>query len=138
MTACVNKIILVGYLGKDPEQRFTQSGRPVTSFTLATSETWKIDDGEREQRTEWFNVVAWNRLAEVCKTYLGKGSRVYLEGRLQSRSYETESGKQRTLEVVASVVKMLDSAKNENSTVSKKTEAALDNDELPIFEGDSA
>ena len=138
MTACVNKIILVGYLGKDPEQRFTQSGRPVTSFTLATSERWKVDDGEREQRTELLNVVVWNRLAEVCKTYLGKGSRVYLEGRLQSRSYETENGKQRTLEVVASVVKMLDSAKNENSTVSKKTEAALDNDELPIFEGDSA
>jgi single-strand DNA-binding protein len=111
MTACVNKIILVGYLGKDPEQRFTQSGRPVTSFTLATSERWKVDDGEREQRTEWFNVVVWNRLAEVCKTYLGKGSRVYLEGRLQSRSYETENGKLNTLEVVASVVKMLDSAK---------------------------
>ena len=138
MTACVNKIILVGYLGKDPEQRFTQSGRPVTSFTLATSERWKVDDGEREQRTEWFNVVVWNRLAEVCKTYLGKGSRVYLEGRLQSRSYETENGKQRTLEVVASVVKMLDSAKNGNSTVSKKSEVALDNDELPVFEGDSA
>jgi len=138
MTACVNKIILVGYLGKDPEQRFTQSGRPVTSFTLATSERWKVDDGEREQRTEWFNVVVWNRLAEVCKTYLGKGSRVYLEGRLQSRSYEAENGKQRTLEVVASVVKMLDSAKNGNSTVSKKSEVALDNDELPVFEGDSA
>jgi len=70
MAACVNKVILVGYLGKDPEQRFTQSGRPVTSFTLATSETWKVGDGEREQRTEWFNVVVWNRLAEVCKTYL--------------------------------------------------------------------
>jgi single-strand DNA-binding protein len=125
----------VGYLGKDPEQRFTQSGRPVTSFILATSERWKVDDGEREQRTEWFNVVVWNRLAEVCKTYLGKGSRVYLEGRLQIRSYETENGKQRTLEVVASVVKMLDSAKNGNSTVSKKSEAALDNDELPVFEG---
>ena len=138
MTACVNKIILVGYLGKDPEQRFTQSGRPVTSFTLATSERWKVDDGEREQRTEWFNVVVWNRLAEVCKTYLGKGSRVYLEGRLQSRSYETESGKQRTLEVVANIVKMLDSAKNENSTVSKKTEAVLDTDDLPVFEGDCA
>jgi single-strand DNA-binding protein len=138
MTACVNKIILVGYLGKDPEQRFTQSGRPVTSFTLATSESWKVDDGEREQHTEWFNVVAWNRLAEVCKTYLGKGSRVYLEGRVQSRSYETENGKQRTLEVVASVVKMLDSAKNGNSSASKKSEAALDNDELPVFEGDSA
>ena len=138
MTACVNKIILVGYLGKDPEQRFTQSGRPVTSFTLATSERWKVDDGEREQRTEWFNVVAWNRLAEVCKTYLGKGSRVYLEGRVQSRSYETENGKQRTLEVVASVVKMLDSAKNGSSMPLKKSETGLDNDELPVFDGDSA
>jgi len=138
MTACVNKIILVGYLGKDPEQRFTQSGRPVTSFTLATSERWKVDDGEREQRTEWFNVVVWNRLAEVCKTYLGKGSRVYLEGRLQSRSYETENGKQKTLEIVANVVKMLDSAKNGHSTVSKNSEAALDTDELPVFEGDCA
>ena len=138
MAACVNKIILVGYLGKDPEQRFTQSGRPVTSFTLATTERWKVDDGEREQRTEWFNVVAWNRLAEVCKTYLGKGSRVYLEGRVQSRSYETENGKQRTLEVVASVVKMLDSAKNGSSTAPKKSEAGLDNDELPVFDGDSA
>lgn len=78
-------------------------------------------------------MVARNRLAEVCKTYLGKGSRVYLEGRLQSRSYETENGKQRTLEVVASVVKMLDSAKNRSSTVPKTSEAALDNDELPVF-----
>ena len=74
----------------------------------------------------------------VCKTYLGKGSRVYLEGRLQSRSYETENGKQKTLEVVANVVKMLDSAKNGHSTVSKKSEAALDTDELPVFEGDCA
>lgn len=133
MTACVNKIILVGYLGKDPEQRFTQSGRPVTSFTLATSERWKVDDGEREQRTEWFNVVVWNRLAEICKTYLGKGSRVYLEGRLQSRSYETENGKLNSLEVVANVVKMLDSAKNGSSTVHKKSEPGLDTDELPVF-----
>ena len=138
MTACVNKIILVGYLGKDPEQRFTQSGRPVTSFTLATSERWKVDDGEREQRTEWFNVVAWNRLAEVCKTYLGKGSRVYLEGRVQSRSYETENGTQRSLEVVASVVKMLDCAKNGSSMPLKKGETGLDNDELSVFDGDSA
>jgi single-strand DNA-binding protein len=81
MAACVNKIILVGYLGKDPEQRFTQSGRPVTSFTLATSESWKIDDGVGEQRTEWFNVVVWNPLAEVSKTYLGKHSRVHLPRR---------------------------------------------------------
>jgi len=108
----------------------------VSSFTLATSENWKVDDGEREQRTEWFNVVVWNRLAEVCKTYLCKGSRVSVEGRLQSRRYETENGSQKTLEVVANVVKLLDSAKNGSSAVPKKSGAALD--ELPVFEGDCA
>lgn len=138
MSACVNKVILLGYLGKDPELRFTPNGRAVASFTVAINESWKVEGGEREQRTNWFNVVAWNRLAEICKDYLTKGSRVYLEDRLQSRSYETEEGKRALLEVVANQVKMLDPAKAEakdgSQDASKVKKARLDTEELPIDE----
>ena len=73
MSACVNKVILLGFLGKDPELRTTPNGRSVARFTLATSENWKMEGGDRQQHTDWFNVVAWNRLAEICKEYLHKG-----------------------------------------------------------------
>ena len=89
----LNKVMIIGRLGRDPEMRFTPGGRPVTSFSVATTRTWLGTDGERREETEWFNVVAWAQLAEICKQYLVKGSQVYVEGRLQTRSWEDPEGK---------------------------------------------
>jgi single-strand DNA-binding protein len=89
----LNKVMIIGYLGRDPEMRYTPSGRPVTSFSVATSRTWTSTEGERREETEWFNVVAWGTLAEICKSHLSKNQQVYIEGRLQTRGWEDESGK---------------------------------------------
>jgi single-strand DNA-binding protein len=89
----LNKVIIIGYVGRDPEMRYTPSGRPVTSFSVATSRTWVSAEGERREETEWFNVVAWGNLAEICKAHLTKNQQVYVEGRLQTRGWEDESGK---------------------------------------------
>src|SRR5215204_2598470 len=89
----LNKVMIIGYLGRDPEMRYTPSGRPVTSFSVATSRTWTSSEGERHEETEWFNVVAWGNLAEICKTHLSKSQQVYVEGRLQTRGWEDDSGK---------------------------------------------
>jgi single-strand DNA-binding protein len=88
----LNKVMIIGHLGRDPELRYTPSGRPVASFSVATSRTWTSSDGERREETEWFNVVAWGNLAEICKTHLAKGQQVYVEGRLQTRGWEDENG----------------------------------------------
>ena len=82
MSRGLNKVQIIGHLGRDPEMRYTPSGRPVTTFTVAVSRTWNTGDGERHSETEWFNVVAWGNLAEICKQYLTKGQQVYIEGRL--------------------------------------------------------
>lgn len=112
----VNKVILVGRLGRDPETRFTASGTPVTNFSVATDEVWGgRDGGERQTRTEWHNIVAWSRLAEICGQYLQKGKLVYIEGRLQTREWEDRDGnKRRTTEVVATEMKMLSSRSESN------------------------
>jgi single-strand DNA-binding protein len=89
----LNKVIIIGYVGRDPEMRYTPSGRPVTSFSVATSRTWVSAEGERREETEWFNVVAWGNLAEICKAHLAKNQQVYVEGRLQTRGWEDDSGK---------------------------------------------
>ncbi|MBC8098287.1 MAG: single-stranded DNA-binding protein [Armatimonadetes bacterium] len=89
----LNKVMIIGYVGREPEMRYTPSGRPVTSFSVATSRTWTSAEGERREETEWFNVVAWGNLAEICKTHLAKSQQVYIEGRLQTRGWEDESGK---------------------------------------------
>lgn len=109
MAAGVNKAILIGNLGRDPELRHTQSGQPVCDFTLATSESWNRKDGSgREERTEWHRIVAWGRTAELCAQYLSKGRTAYVEGRLQTREWENREGqKQRTTEIVAYTVKFL-------------------------------
>jgi single-strand DNA-binding protein len=85
--------MIIGYLGRDPEMRYTPSGRPVTSFSVATSRTWTSSEGERREETEWFNVVAWGNLAEICKQHLSKDQQVYIEGRLQTRGWEDSEGK---------------------------------------------
>ena len=104
----VNKIILIGNLGADPEVRSTSGGTPVANFRLATSETYKNRDGERETRTEWHRVVTFGRLAEICGQYLKKGKQIYIEGRIQTREWEDQTGNKRwTTEIVANQMQML-------------------------------
>ena len=107
--AGVNKVILVGNLGQDPEIRYTQNGTAVCNFTVATTEAYTPrDGGQREERTEWHRIVAWARLAEICGEYLSKGKQVYIEGRLQTRSWEDREGNKRTTtEIVATQMQML-------------------------------
>lgn len=104
----INKVILIGNLGADPEVRYSQNGAAVANFRIATTETWKKPDGSKEEQTEWHRIVAFGRLGEICGEYLSKGSRVYVEGRLQTRKWEDRDGNSRyTTEVVAREMKML-------------------------------
>jgi len=106
--AGVNKAILVGNLGTDPELRYTPSGKAVANFSLATNEQWTNKDGEKEERTEWHRIVAWGRLGEICGEYLGKGSQVYIEGKIQTRPWEDRDGNKRyTTEIIAQTMQML-------------------------------
>ena len=106
--ASVNKVILVGNVGRDPELRYTQGGQPVASFSIATNERFKDKEGNWKDRTEWHRIVAWARLAEICGEYLRKGSQVYVEGRIQTRDWEDKEGnKRQTTEVVALTMQML-------------------------------
>ena len=106
----LNKVLLIGRLGKDPEIRYTPEGSPVASFSLATSENWTDKSGTRQERTEWHNIVAWNKLADICKQFLSKGRQVYIEGRIQSREYTDREGvKKRVTEIIASQMVMLGS-----------------------------
>lgn len=108
MAGSVNKVILIGRLGKDPEMRFTSSGKAVTNFSMATSESWKDAAGERQEKTEWHRVQIWGPLAEIAAKYLSKGKQVYIEGRLQSRSWDAEDGSKRyTTEIVANQMTLL-------------------------------
>jgi len=104
----VNRAILVGRLGRDPETRYTSGGQAVCNFTLATDETYRDRAGERQKRTEWHRIVAWGKLAEICQQYLKKGSLVFVEGRIQSRQWDDRDGNKRTtVEIVASGMRML-------------------------------
>lgn len=106
--AGVNKAILVGNLGRDPELRQTPNGQSVVNFTLATSETWTDKSGERVERTEWHRIVAWGRTAEMCNQYLSKGRTVYVEGRIQTREWEDKDGNKRyTTEINANTVNFI-------------------------------
>ncbi len=106
----INKAILIGNLGSDPEVRYTQSGTAVANFTMATSEKWKGQDGEWKDQTEWHRIVVWAKLAEICGEYLSKGSKIYIEGRIQTRQWDDKDGNKRyTTEIVAREMKMLDS-----------------------------
>ena len=106
----VNKVILVGRLGRDPETRYTSSGQAVCNFTLATDETYKDRSGERQKRTEWHRIVIWAKQAEIAQQYLRKGSLIYVEGRIQSREWQDKEGQKRTtVEIVANSFRMLGS-----------------------------
>lgn len=105
----INKAIIVGNLGADPEVRYTQSGSPVATFNVATTERWRDQEGNQQESTEWHRIVAWRKLAEICGEYLHKGSRVYIEGKIQTRKWQDQSGNDRyTTEIVAREMKMLD------------------------------
>jgi single-strand DNA-binding protein len=109
-TKSVNKIILIGNLGQDPELRYTSSGVAVASFSMATSESWKDQDGNAQEKTQWHKCVAWRKLAEIVGEYLKKGSKVYIEGRIQYRSYDDKNGVKRDVtEIVVDQMLMLDS-----------------------------
>lgn len=106
--AGVNKVILVGNLGSDPQVRYTPGGQAVANFNIATSERFNNKAGEKEERTEWHRIVAWGKLAEICQQYLKKGKQVYIEGRLQTRQWEDQQGQKRqTTEIVAQNMQML-------------------------------
>ena len=106
----INKAILIGNLGKDPELRYTSAGVAVATFGVATNESWKGQDGNVQERTQWHNIVAWRKLAEICSEYLKKGSRLYLEGRIQYRNYDDKNGVKRYVtEIVLDQMVMLDS-----------------------------
>jgi single-strand DNA-binding protein len=137
--AGVNKVILIGNLGADPEVRYTPSGSAVANFRIATSEQWTDKAGEKQERTEWHRIVAWGRTGEICGEYLHKGKQVYVEGRLQTRAWEDRDGNKRyTTEVVAQTVKMLGSPGREPSTSSYEAPSAqeepfsLPEDDIPF------
>jgi single-strand DNA-binding protein len=107
--ASLNRVMLIGNVGTDPEMRFTPSGSSVTSFRIATNRVFTTSDGERKQETEWFTVVAWRKLAESCNQFLTKGQRVYVEGSLRTRTWEGQDGQKRSrVEVIANRVLFLD------------------------------
>src|SRR5262249_45438171 len=131
----LNKIMLIGNLGRDPELNVTSDGTPVTKFSLAVSR--KTSTGEKE--TEWFNIVAWRQLAEICERYLHKGSKVYIEGRLTQRKYTDREGVQRTaVDVIANDMQMLDSKPASSGTEAYSTASTGDNNDpfLPEFPED--
>ena len=108
MSGSINKVILIGRLGRDPEVKYTPSGQAVANFSIATDETYKDRNGEQQRRTEWHNIVAWRRLAEICGEYLVKGKLVYIEGRLRTRKWEDREGNKRsTTEIEAREMQML-------------------------------
>ena len=107
--ASLNKVMIIGNLGSEPEMRFTPSGNPVTSFRVATNRVYNTPEGERKEETEWFTVITWCRLAEQCNQFLGKGRLVYAEGRLRTRTWESQDGQKHYLtEVIANRVTFLD------------------------------
>ncbi len=116
MAKDLNKVLLIGRLGTDPELRHTPQGAPITTFRMAVSRSWRDSDGNAHDETDWFTIVAWNRLAEICAQYLHKASRVYIEGRLQNRSWDDQQSgeKRQRTEIVASDMILLDGRPRED------------------------
>lgn len=113
----VNKVILLGRLGQDPELKYTPGGSAVCNFSLATTEAWTDKQGQKQEKTEWHRVVVWGKLAELCNQYLAKGRQAFLEGRLQTRSWDDKDGNKRyTTEILASTVQFIGGATANNST----------------------
>ena len=138
MSKSLNKVMLIGHVGKDPEVRFTGSGTPVASFSLATNESWKDAEGNQQERTDWHNIIAWKKLAEICGEWLKKGSKVYIEGRIQTRDYEDKNtgAKKYITEIIASSMRMLSDNRNAGAAPAEGSAppkaAAVSNDDLPF------
>lgn len=136
MSRDLNKVMIIGHLGKDPEMRYTPSGKPVTTFSVAVGRTWNSANGERHSETEWFNVVAWGNLAEICKQYLMKGKQVYIEGRLQTRRWDDKEGvKHTSVEIIASEMMLLgprDSINSHSAEAADHAPVAPEEDEFPF------
>ena len=127
----VNKVILVGNVGNDPEVRYMPNGNAVANVSLATSETWKDKNtGDQQEKTEWHRVVFFNRLAEIVEQYVKKGSKLYIEGRLQTRSWEQDGVKRYTTEIVSNEMQMLDSRKAEKEE--KPVQSDQEGDDIPF------
>ena len=135
MSRGLNKVQIIGHLGREPEMRYTPAGKPVTTFTVAVSRTWNTMDGERHSETEWFNIVAWGNLAEICKQYLTKGQQVYIEGRLQSRRWDDKEGvKHNSVEIVANEMMMLGERRDHNNHAQQTSESAPSEGEMTANE----
>ncbi|MCK5823006.1 MAG: single-stranded DNA-binding protein [Bacteroidales bacterium] len=127
----VNKVILLGNVGKDPEVRHLESGVSVAKFTLATSEKYTNKSGEKVETTEWHNIVVWRKLAEIVEKYIKKGSQIYLEGKITTRSYEKDNEKKYFTEIVANNLQMLGSKKESNNSASAPAPAPNSIDNAP-------
>jgi single-strand DNA-binding protein len=137
MAKSLNKVQLIGHLGKDPELKYTPSGVAVATFSIATNESWKDQEGNVQERTEWHNIVAWRKLAEICGEWLKKGKRIYLEGRIQTRSYEKDGVKKYITEIVADDMIMLDggtprAASEHDGAPAPPENSGGDNTDLPF------
>ena len=140
MSRGLNKVQIIGHLGKDPEMRYTPSGKPVTTFSVAVSRSWNSADGERHSETAWFNVVAWGNLAEICKQYLVKGQQVFVEGRLQTRRWDDKEGQKHTsVEIVANEMMMLGDRRDANNNHTQEADlssaengSSMAEDEFPF------
>ena len=129
----LNKIMVIGNVGTDPEMRYTPNGNPVTSFRLASSRGYTSADGERKQDTEWFTIVAWNQLGEQCNQYLSKGRRAYVEGRIRSNSWEGQDGKARfSNEIIADRVLFLDRATSSPGSIEGDVAELESPEDLPF------
>lgn len=135
--ASLNKVMLIGNLGRDPEVRYTSAGTAVASFSIATSEKFKSKSGEWEERTEWHNITLWGRLAEIAGEYLSKGKTVYIEGRLQTRKWQDRDGKDRyTTEIVGEKMQMLGARGEGGRTGGGRQEGQEPGYEEPVFNPD--
>ncbi|MBI2429621.1 MAG: single-stranded DNA-binding protein [Ignavibacteriales bacterium] len=131
MSRSLNKVMLIGNLGKDPELKYTPSGVAVATFSMATSEQWKDQEGNAQERTEWHNIVAWRKLAEIVGEYMKKGKKVYIEGKLQTRNYEKDGVKRYITEIVADQIIMLDGAGQRTASNSVAEESAPSSSDAP-------
>lgn len=119
----LNKVMLIGNLGKDPELRYTANGTAVASFSIATTDSWKNSDGAMQERTEWHNIIAWNKLAEVCGEWLKKGQKVFIEGNIRTRSYDDKEGKKKYVtEIYADNLIMLGGGKGTSTSTGESKE----------------
>lgn len=131
----VNKVMLMGRLGADPELKTLSSGQAVANFTIATSENWVDRDGQKQEKTEWHRIVVWGKLAELCRQYLGKGRQVFVEGKLQTRSWEDQQGQKRyTTEIVANNIQFIGGAGDRPAATNSHGASAMDFSPEPSFD----